>query len=94
MPLDIRGTAFQWEVWRHLRSIPTGTTRTYHEVASAIGRPAAIRAVARACASNQVALLIPCHRVVRSDGSLGGHDVCVVNPTAWWNRPSSSICSA
>jgi O-6-methylguanine DNA methyltransferase len=73
LPLDVRGTAFQWEVWRHLRSIPAGTTRSYQEVAKAIGRPTAVRAVAQACASNHVALLIPCHRVVRNDGSLGGY---------------------
>ena len=73
LPLDIRATAFQWRVWRHLQAIPYGETRTYREVAAAIGKPSATRAVARACATNPVALLIPCHRVVRTDGSMGGY---------------------
>lgn len=73
LPLDIRGTAFQWRVWQALRAIPAGETRTYAQVARAIGRPAAVRAVARACATNRAAVLIPCHRVVRSDGGLGGY---------------------
>ncbi len=73
VPVDVRGTPFQRRVWRVLRSIPRGQTRTYAEVARRLGRPGAARAVARACASNPVALLVPCHRVVRSDGSLGGY---------------------
>jgi AraC family transcriptional regulator of adaptative response/methylated-DNA-[protein]-cysteine methyltransferase len=73
LPLDVRATAFQWRVWRQLRAIPYGQTRSYSEVAEAIGSPTAIRAVARACAANPVALLIPCHRVIRTDGSLGGY---------------------
>lgn len=73
LPLDLRGTAFQRRVWGELRKIPYGQTRTYAEVARAIGRPKAYRAVARACATNPVPLVIPCHRVVRSDGSLGGY---------------------
>ena len=73
LPIDIRATAFQWRVWRHLQAIPYGQTRTYREVAAAIGTPSATRAVARACATNPVALLIPCHRVVRTDGSMGGY---------------------
>lgn len=73
LPLDIRATAFQWQVWRQLQAIPFGETRTYREVAAAIGKPSAIRAVARACATNPVALLIPCHRVIRTDGSMGGY---------------------
>ena len=73
LPLDVRATAFQWRVWRHLQAIPYGETRTYREVAAAIGKPSATRAVARACATNPVALLIPCHRVVRTDGSMGGY---------------------
>ncbi len=64
LPLDVRGTAFQWQVWRYLQSIPLGETRSYSEVARAIRRPPAVRAVARACATNQVALAVPCHRVV------------------------------
>lgn len=73
LPLDVRATAFQWRVWRHLQAIPYGETRTYSEVAAAIGKPAATRAVARACATNPVALLIPCHRVIGTDGSLRGY---------------------
>lgn len=73
LPLDVRATAFQWQVWRALQRIPEGATRTYQEIARELGRPAAARAVARACASNRVAVLIPCHRVVRGDGVLGGY---------------------
>jgi AraC family transcriptional regulator of adaptative response/methylated-DNA-[protein]-cysteine methyltransferase len=73
LPIDVRATAFQWRVWRQLQAIPYGETRTYREVAAAIGRPSATRAVARACATNPVALLIPCHRVIRTDGSMGGY---------------------
>ena len=73
LPLDIRATAFQRRVWQHLQSIPFGSTKSYAEVARDIGEPSATRAVARACASNRLALAIPCHRVVRSDGSLGGY---------------------
>ena len=71
--LDVRGTAFQWKVWQALRGIPRGETRSYAEVAASLGMPTAARAVARACASNQVALVIPCHRVVRGDGGMGGY---------------------
>ncbi|WP_147045829.1 bifunctional DNA-binding transcriptional regulator/O6-methylguanine-DNA methyltransferase Ada [Methylobacterium gnaphalii] len=73
LPLDIHGTAFQQRVWQALRRIPAGTTATYRDVAQAIGEPAAIRAVARACGANPIALAIPCHRVVRSDGTLSGY---------------------
>jgi AraC family transcriptional regulator of adaptative response/methylated-DNA-[protein]-cysteine methyltransferase len=73
LPLDIRATAFQRLVWEHLRAIPRGQTESYAQVARAIGRPTATRAVARACASNPVAVAIPCHRVIRGDGSLGGY---------------------
>src|SRR5262249_44099334 len=73
LPLDVRATAFQIRVWEELRRIPFGATRSYQEIARAIGRPQAARAVARACASNQAALLIPCHRVIRGDHSLGGY---------------------
>ncbi len=73
LPLDVLGTAFQQRVWSELRRIPYGQTRTYAQVAQAIGQPAAVRAVARACATNPAALVIPCHRVVRSDGALGGY---------------------
>ena len=73
LPLDIRATAFQKRVWETLQKIPRGATRSYAQVARAIGQPRAARAVARACASNPVALLIPCHRVVASGGGLGGY---------------------
>ena len=73
LPLDIRATAFQKKVWDALREIPVGQTRSYSEVARAIGDPKAVRAVATACASNPVALAVPCHRVVRSDGELAGY---------------------
>ena len=73
VPVDIRGTAFQWRVWRALTRIPRGETRTYSEVARVIGQPSAVRAVARACATNPIALVVPCHRVVRRDGDLGGY---------------------
>jgi len=73
LPLDIRATAFQRRVWQELQRIPFGETRTYTQVAKAIGEPKATRAVARACATNPVALVIPCHRVVREDGDLGGY---------------------
>lgn len=73
LPLDLRGTAFQLRVWQELRRIPAGETRTYAEVAAGLGQPTATRAVAGACAANPVALVVPCHRVVRSDGGLGGY---------------------
>jgi AraC family transcriptional regulator of adaptative response/methylated-DNA-[protein]-cysteine methyltransferase len=73
LPLDVRATAFQKRVWETLQKIPRGSTHSYGEVARAIGKPRAARAVARACATNPVALLIPCHRVVSSGGSLGGY---------------------
>jgi AraC family transcriptional regulator of adaptative response/methylated-DNA-[protein]-cysteine methyltransferase len=73
LPLDVRATAFQRRVWQELRSIPYGATRSYGDVARAIGRPTAARAVARACATNPAALVIPCHRVVAGDGALGGY---------------------
>jgi AraC family transcriptional regulator of adaptative response/methylated-DNA-[protein]-cysteine methyltransferase len=73
VPLDIRGTAFQRKVWESLRAIPPGKTASYGEVARRIGRPEAARAVARACASNDLAVAIPCHRVVRKDGDPGGY---------------------
>lgn len=72
LPVDVQATAFQWRVWQILRSISYGETRSYAQVAEMIGQPQAVRAVARACATNPVALVVPCHRVVRSDGSLGG----------------------
>jgi len=73
LPLDVRGTAFQRKVWEALREIPLGATATYAQVAERIGAPGAVRAVARACATNHIALAIPCHRVVRTDGGLAGY---------------------
>jgi AraC family transcriptional regulator of adaptative response/methylated-DNA-[protein]-cysteine methyltransferase len=73
LPLDIRGTAFQQRVWRALRKIPAGKTVTYSEIARKIGSPKSVRAVAGACAANNIAVAIPCHRVVRTDGSLSGY---------------------
>lgn len=73
LPLDVQGTAFQLLVWRYLRKIPRGETRSYAAVAQGIDRPGAARAVARACAGNRVAVVIPCHRVVRGDGGLSGY---------------------
>ena len=73
VPLHIRGTAFQQLVWQALCEIPAGTTSTYSEVARRIGMPRAVRAVASACAANKVAVAIPCHRVMRKDGSLAGY---------------------
>jgi AraC family transcriptional regulator of adaptative response/methylated-DNA-[protein]-cysteine methyltransferase len=73
LPTDVQATAFQRRVWEELRKIPYGTTRTYSQVARAIGKPKAIRAVARACARNPVSVVVPCHRVVREDGKLAGY---------------------
>lgn len=73
LPLDIRATAFQMRVWNYLQSIPYGDVRSYGEIASSIGTPKAVRAVARACADNTVAIVIPCHRVIRGTGELGGY---------------------
>jgi AraC family transcriptional regulator of adaptative response/methylated-DNA-[protein]-cysteine methyltransferase len=73
LPLDIQATAFQWRVWEELQQIPLGSTRSYQEIAKAIGKPKAVRAVASACAGNHVALVIPCHRVIRENKELGGY---------------------
>ncbi|WP_375197860.1 bifunctional DNA-binding transcriptional regulator/O6-methylguanine-DNA methyltransferase Ada [Sphingobium sp.] len=73
LPLDVCGTAFQQAIWAALRAIPLGETRSYGEIAAAIGRPGAVRAAGTACGENALAVLIPCHRVLRSDGSLGGY---------------------
>ncbi|HET6798867.1 MAG TPA: bifunctional DNA-binding transcriptional regulator/O6-methylguanine-DNA methyltransferase Ada [Gemmatimonadales bacterium] len=73
LALDVGGSPFQWQVWEALQKIPRGETRSYQAIARQLGRPTAARAVARACASNRVALVIPCHRAVRGDGSLGGY---------------------
>ena len=73
LPLDVQGTAFQRRVWQELQRIPRGTTRTYTQVAQALGQPKAVRAVARACATNPVSIVVPCHRVIRGDGNLAGY---------------------
>jgi AraC family transcriptional regulator of adaptative response/methylated-DNA-[protein]-cysteine methyltransferase len=73
LPLDVQATAFQWQVWTALVAIPYGETRTYRQVAASMGRPSAVRAVAHACATNPVSLAIPCHRVVRTGGGMGGY---------------------
>ena len=73
LPLDIRCTAFQRRVWEELRRIPYGETRSYGEIAAAVGVPRAVRAVGRACATNPVALIVPCHRAIREDGDLSGY---------------------
>ena len=73
LPLDVRGTAFQQRVWQALRNIPYGSTASYSEIAEKIGMPKAVRAVAQACGANALAVAIPCHRVVRTDGSLSDY---------------------
>ena len=73
LPLDVQATAFQWKVWQALRAIPLGETRSYGAIAKALGRPTGARAVARACATNPVSLVIPCHRVVEANGRLTGY---------------------
>jgi AraC family transcriptional regulator, regulatory protein of adaptative response / methylated-DNA-[protein]-cysteine methyltransferase len=73
VPIDVQASAFQWKVWRELQRIPLGETRSYGDIAAAIGAPNAVRAVASACANNRVALLIPCHRVIRRSGEVGGY---------------------
>jgi len=73
LPLDIRGTAFQQRVWKAIRDIPAGATASYRDLAKRLGAPKAVRAVAQACAANGIAVAIPCHRVVRTDGSTSGY---------------------
>ncbi|MEX1059508.1 MAG: bifunctional DNA-binding transcriptional regulator/O6-methylguanine-DNA methyltransferase Ada [Methyloceanibacter sp.] len=90
LPLDIQGTAFQHRVWEALRRIPAGSTASYADIAAAIGAPGSARAVARACASNRLAVAIPCHRVVRSDGSLSGYRWGVERKRALLTREAKS----
>jgi AraC family transcriptional regulator, regulatory protein of adaptative response / methylated-DNA-[protein]-cysteine methyltransferase len=90
LPLDVQGTAFQQRVWQALREIPAGRTATYAEVASRIGAPTAVRAVAGACAANALAVAIPCHRVVRTDGSLSGYRWGVERKRALLEREAQS----
>jgi AraC family transcriptional regulator of adaptative response/methylated-DNA-[protein]-cysteine methyltransferase len=89
LPLDVRGTAFQQRVWRALREIPAGSTVSYREVARRIGAPSSVRAVAHACAVNPLAVAIPCHRVVRSDGGLAGYRWGVERKLALLQREAS-----
>ncbi|MFL5555096.1 MAG: methylated-DNA--[protein]-cysteine S-methyltransferase, partial [Gemmatimonadaceae bacterium] len=73
VPIDVEASAFRWKVWRELQKIPFGETRSYSEIASAIGSPKSTRAVASACANNPIAVIVPCHRVVQQSGALGGY---------------------
>lgn len=90
LPLDVRGTAFQHRVWQALQKVPVGTTVTYSEIAERIGMPKAVRAVASACAANKIAVAIPCHRVVRNDGSLSGYRWGVERKRALIDREAES----
>jgi AraC family transcriptional regulator of adaptative response/methylated-DNA-[protein]-cysteine methyltransferase len=90
LPLDLRGTAFQMRVWKELQKIPYGATATYEQIARRIGSPTASRAVARACASNKVALAVPCHRVVRKGGELSGYRWGVERKKALLEREAAS----
>ena len=89
LPLDIRGTAFQQRVWQALREIPPGSTASYSEVAQRIGSPKSVRAVAGACAANPIAVAIPCHRVVRTDGNLSGYRWGIARKLALLDREAS-----
>lgn len=92
LPLDLRGTAFQQQVWQALREVSVGGTVSYSEIARRIGKPKAVRAVASACAANPVAVLVPCHRIVRKDGSLSGYHWGVWRKRALlaWERDASA----
>jgi len=91
LPLDIQGTAFQRLVWQTLRQIPAGETASYAQVAGKIGKPSAARAVARACASNRIAVAIPCHRVVRGDGDPGGYRWGIERKRALLEREAAAV---
>ncbi|WP_286783684.1 bifunctional DNA-binding transcriptional regulator/O6-methylguanine-DNA methyltransferase Ada [Leclercia sp. UBA1284] len=90
LPLDIRGTAFQQQVWQALRTIPAGETVSYQQVATRLGKPNAVRAVARACAANRLAIIIPCHRVVRNDGGLSGYRWGIARKAALLRREAGN----
>jgi AraC family transcriptional regulator of adaptative response/methylated-DNA-[protein]-cysteine methyltransferase len=90
LPLDIRGTAFQQRVWQALREIPSGTTASYADIARKIGAPKAVRGVAQACGANAIAVAIPCHRVVRSDGALSGYRWGIERKRALLDREQSA----
>jgi AraC family transcriptional regulator of adaptative response/methylated-DNA-[protein]-cysteine methyltransferase len=94
LPLDVRATAFQLRVWNYLRSIPYGDVASYTEVARAIGAPSAVRAVANACARNVVAVAIPCHRVIRGTGELGGYRWGLPRKRALLDRERSAAAAA
>lgn len=94
LPLDVRGTAFQMRVWRYLQTIPYGEVQSYAEVARGIGQPTAARAVAQACANNTIALAIPCHRVIRGDGALGGYRWGLARKRTLIDRERSGRASA
>jgi AraC family transcriptional regulator, regulatory protein of adaptative response / methylated-DNA-[protein]-cysteine methyltransferase len=89
LPLDVRGTAFQERVWKALQEVPVGTTVSYAEIARRLGAPTSVRAVAGACAANKLAVAIPCHRVVRNDGSLSGYAWGVERKRALIEREAS-----
>lgn len=90
VPLDVEATPFQERVWSELRKIPYGSTRSYRAIAEALGQPNAFRAVARACATNPVAIVVPCHRVIHSDGSLSGYRWGVERKRALLERESQT----
>ena len=90
LSLDVRGTAFQQQVWQALHEIPAGSTASYAEIAQRIGLPKAVRAVAQACAANTIAVAIPCHRVVRNDGTLSGYRWGVARKRALLDREAGS----
>jgi AraC family transcriptional regulator, regulatory protein of adaptative response / methylated-DNA-[protein]-cysteine methyltransferase len=94
LPLDIRGTAFQAQVWRALQKIPPGRTASYSAIAAVLGRPKAVRAVARACAGNQLAVLVPCHRAVRSDGGIAGYRWGIERKRALLEREAAADAAA
>ncbi len=94
LPLDIQGTAFQHQVWQILRQIPPGSTVSYGEVARRLGRPRAVRAVAGACAANKLAVVVPCHRVIGSDGSLNGFRWGIERKRTLLQRESTATDSA
>lgn len=94
LPIDVQATAFQLRVWEELRKIPYGETRTYAQVAESLGRPSAVRAVARACATNPAALVTPCHRVVRSDGGMGGYRWGIARKEVLLNHEKNDKVSA
>jgi AraC family transcriptional regulator, regulatory protein of adaptative response / methylated-DNA-[protein]-cysteine methyltransferase len=93
-PIDIRATAFQWRVWNALQRIPLGTTRSYAQIAQEIGAPKSVRAVANACGRNRLAIVVPCHRVIREDGSLGGYRWGIARKQALLARESQAAPKA